>query len=303
MSLSPNNTNWLIEERLALVPEIGKFVRASLPKPDLVEERVQYGEHPNQYNLLFWPENPELRRLTSMFFLHGGGWSSGSPALYRFIGHFFARLGYPTILGGYRLAPEFQYPVQLDDVYASLTAGLSVLHSLGLGAQRVIAGGISAGGHLASLLVYDRDAAGRNLLAGDLFAGVLSISGPLSFATCTNPSLLEMIDDFVGSQANSDRADAIQSIRGDERIPALLIHGDRDPLVDMENSLAFASRLAHSGTCPVEMHLAHGWHHADLAAMFLRKLPETQILKDWLANLGEKVNHEVKKDTERGSVD
>jgi acetyl esterase/lipase len=287
MALNPNNTNWLIEERLALVPELGKFVRASLPKPDLLEEHVQYGEHPNQYNLLFWPEKLELRRSTVLFFLHGGGWCSGNPALYRFIGHFFARLGYPTILGGYRLAPEFHYPVQIEDVYASLEAGLSALHSLGLASQRVIAGGISAGGHLATLLAFDREAVVQRRFSHDLLTGVFSISGPLSFATCTNPSLLKMIEDFVGSNANRDRADPILSIRGDERIPALFLHGDRDPLVDVENSLAFASRLAHSGTCPVEIHLAHGWHHADMAALFLRKLPETQILKDWLANLGE----------------
>jgi acetyl esterase/lipase len=234
--------------------------------------------------LLVWPTQPELRRRSAVLFLHGGGWYSGNPLLFRFVGHFFARLGYPTLLGGYRLAPNFQFPAQMDDVYSGLDAGLQALEQHGVGVDRIIVGGQSAGAQLAALLVYDRDNPARPAaLQGESIAGFFSISGPLSFADCTQPDLLKMIADFMGPNADWKAADPIHFIRGDEKLPALLIHGDRDPLVDMANTRAFAARLAESCSNPVEVFLVRGGHHADLVALFVNDLPITQVLEKWLA--------------------
>ena len=275
---------WVVEERVALLPTIGKLVAQSFPKPDLVEEKIRYGPDPQQIALLVWPGKPELRRRSAVLFLHGGGWNSGNPLLFRFVGHFFAGLGYPTLLGGYRLAPNFIFPTQMEDVYSGLDAGLQSLEQHGVGVDRVIVGGQSAGAQLAALLVYDRDKAGRPAaLQGESIAGFYSISGPLSFADCTQPELLKMIADFVGEGIDWKTADPIRFIRGDEKQPALLIHGDRDPLVDLANTRVFADRLAESCANPVEVFLVRGGHHADLVALFVNDLPITQVLEKWLA--------------------
>ncbi len=273
---------WIIEERLHLMPVLGKLLARSIPPPDLVDEKIQYGPHPQQYVMLFRPQNPRPERRSAVFFLHGGGWSSGSPRLYSFVGHFFARLGYPTVLGGYRLAPEFHFPVQMEDVRLGLEAGAGALEAEGITPDGFFAGGISAGAHLASLLAYDPAHTGRQKMIQEALRGVFLISGPLNFSVCTNPSLQEMIDGLLGGATNRAAADPIQLLRGGERTPALLIHGDSDPLVDVENTITFSNQLARGLTCPVEVHLVEGGHHADLAALFLSNLSVTQTLIRWL---------------------
>jgi acetyl esterase/lipase len=183
-------------------------------------------------------------------------------------------------LGGYRLAPEFHLADQMADARAGLAAGLAALASAGIRADRVIAGGQSAGAHLAGLLVYDRGQDGGFLQS--LFGGFFSISGPLDFSACTHPSLQHMIADLLGPESSRERADPISHLRGDERVPALLIHGDRDPLVDLQNTLTFAERLRKGGSSPVEVHLVQVGHHADLAALFLKDLSVTLALERWL---------------------
>jgi len=277
------NRSWVVEERMALVPVLGKVLAKSLPEHDLVEEKVPFGPHPNQYFYLCWPERAELRKHTAVLFLHGGGWSTGNPFLFRFIGHFFAGQGYPTILGGYRMAPEWHYPAHMDDVTSSLKIGVEELCEHGLEIERVVIGGQSAGGHLASLMVYDHSRPTREVISPAELAGFFSISGPLDFSVCHNPSLIQMIDDLMGDYSGWGAADPVHFIHKDERIPAFLVHGDRDPLVELENTLSFAKRLAHSRTCPVEVQIVRGGHHADLAAMFLEDWPATRAFLRWLA--------------------
>jgi acetyl esterase/lipase len=273
---------WIVEERVALVPVIGKAVAESLPHPGLMEARIRYGPHPQQTILLCWPAEGQPRRHSAVLFLHGGGWGWGSPHLFRFVGHFFAELGFPALLGGYRLAPGFHYPAQIDDVCSGLEAGLQVFAKRGVRVDQVIAGGQSAGAHLAALLVYDRSRSGWGDLRQELFNGFYSISGPLSFADCSQPALQKMIADFTENPINWEAADPIRYIRGDERVPALLVHGERDPLVDVENTLAFAARLAQNQTCRVEVNLVKEGHHADLAGLFVEDLPVSRVFKKWL---------------------
>ncbi len=273
---------WVIEERVRLAQAFGKLLAKSLPKPGIYEEKIPYGPHPQQYLLLCRPEVPSERRRSAVYFLHGGGWREGSPAFYRFVGHFFAGLGFTTLLGGYRLAPEYHFPTQIEDARLGLEAGLVALDSLGTPAEGLIVGGISAGAHLASLLVYDHDRTGPRAYLRSLFRGIFMISGPLNFAVCTNPELQDMIAGLMGGSTDHRAADPIYLLHGDETLPALFIHGNQDQLVDVENTITFSNRLAHSRTCPVEVHLVDGHHHADLATLFLTNLSVTQTLTRWL---------------------
>ncbi len=276
------NPTWVIEERVALVPVIGKFVSRSMPRKDLLEYKLAFANHPNQYVVMFWPDQMPLKKRTAIYFIHGGGWNSGNPSLFRFVGHFFAGLGYPTILGGYRLAPEHIFPAQLNDVSQGLSQALEFFRQRGITIENLIIGGQSAGGHLASLLVYGQELFNKRSGYEDLIGGFFSISGPLDFNTCTIPSLQKMISDLAGDSGDINRANPISFIKGDEKIPALLIHGDRDPLVDLENSISFASKLAECRSSEVKVHIVRGGHHADLATIFVRNLPSTRVLARWL---------------------
>lgn len=98
---------------------------------------------------------PASRRDRHVLFLHGGGYVTGSPALYR---HFTWRIATATrtrvLAIDYRLAPEHPFPAALDDALAAyrwLVGGSA-------DPQHVIVMGDSSGGGLAlALLLRLRD--------------------------------------------------------------------------------------------------------------------------------------------------
>jgi acetyl esterase/lipase len=275
---------WFIEDRISLAPTLGKLVVRSLQRPDVKEALIPFGPHAHQKALLLWPSRPNARRRALIYFIHGGGWSSGNPQLFRFVANFFIDLGFPTLLGGYRLAPDAIYPAQIEDCQNGLAAGLRYAAKHGIGVDKLVAGGQSAGAELSALLVYDRS----RRLAGNSppFGGFFSISGPISFDDCTQPDLRKMIAGFMGSDDSPDwePANPIRYVREDESIPAMLIHGDNDPLVDVKNTLSFAMALMRSPACAVEVDLVPGGHHADLAALFVNEMPVRKKFEDWLIN-------------------
>jgi len=271
---------WQISEYLSLVYLFPMVAAANVRRTRVVEERIPFGPHPQQYVLFCRP--PEREAGALLFFAPGGGWRTGSPSSFRFIGRFFAEQGFPTVLAGYRLAPKFRFPAQVEDVYAGLRVGIQAAKERGLSANKILLGGQSAGAHLVSLLAYNRGELARHGLDSSLFAGMLLISGPLNFSVCTNRTITQLVSDFVGDPANKDKADPMCYVQGDQILPVLCMHGACDPLVDVQNSISFADQLNRAGTQRAQVYILQGGHHSDLVALFLRGSPATQFLTDWL---------------------
>src|SRR5262249_5527821 len=56
------------------------------------------------------------RNFPVVFFVHGGGWHSGSKELYAGLGQMFARNGIGAVVINYRLTPKVQWPTHVEDV-------------------------------------------------------------------------------------------------------------------------------------------------------------------------------------------
>lgn len=273
---------WEMQEILEYPALAAAVAQASLRRSRTVEHRILFGPHPQQQVLLFLPGPTSTRRNTFIYFVHGGGWRTYGPRYFRFVGRFFARRGFPTLLGGYRLAPEHQYPAQMDDIYHGFTAGIGIARQMGLQTEKIVLGGQSAGAQLQAMALLDREEAARQGLPLEHVSGYFSVSGPLDFSACPNPSLQQMIDDFTGSQENRLRTDPILHIRGDETTPVLLIHGGRDHLVAIESAFNFAQRYNQSGRPLAHVHVIPHAHHADLAELFTGHTLDTQVLVNWV---------------------
>lgn len=91
-----------------------------------------------------------------LLYLHGGGYTIGSPLAYReFATQLALAAGSALFAADYRLAPEHPYPAALDDAVAAYRG----LLDLGCAPGDIVVAGDSAGGGLAlSLLVALRDA-------------------------------------------------------------------------------------------------------------------------------------------------
>ena len=78
-------------------------------------EVIRFGSDPRQRFLHFSPS--EKLHDEVIIYIHGGGWNSNSPGMFRFVGDFFASQGYECILPGYRIVPGVRYSGIIDDIF------------------------------------------------------------------------------------------------------------------------------------------------------------------------------------------
>ncbi len=75
---------------------------------------ISYGEHKDQHIVLHVPS--EVKKNALIVYIHGGGWRNGSPEGFAAIGNFLAKQGFVTAMLGYRKAPKFKHPSQMEDI-------------------------------------------------------------------------------------------------------------------------------------------------------------------------------------------
>jgi monoterpene epsilon-lactone hydrolase len=99
----------------------------------------------------------------TMLYLHGGGYVGTSPRMYALFTAWLCRqTGLEIFVADLRLAPEFPFPAGLEDAVLVLEALLVA----GADPSRLMVGGDSSGGGLASSLVYSMRRIGHRPLAG-----------------------------------------------------------------------------------------------------------------------------------------
>lgn len=232
----------------------------------VVVSDARFGPDPAQRIDVIAPETPGPHPV--LIFIHGGGWHSGAPGEYAFIGRHFARAGYVVVLPGYRLGEAGRYPHMLEDSAAALAWVQGNAARLGGDPQRVFVMGHSAGAYNAVMLALDGQWLDRAGVAPGFIKGVVGLSGPYDFYPFTSDSarnaFAHVADPRITQPINHVRAPAP---------PMLLLTGDADETVKMRNSKVLAEALTTAGQPTVPVVLA-GVDHAGpvlkLAAPFIR---------------------------------
>lgn len=199
--------------------------------------------------------------------IHGGGWTWGTadeqdPWLERLA----ENCGLACVSVEYRLAPEHPYPAAPDDCEA---AALWLVRegAAGLGSDRLLIGGESAGAHLSLVtLLRLRDRHGlAPFRAANLFAGCYDLALTPSAANWGDEKLILNTRDIRlfadGFCAGADRRSPdVSPIHADlTGLPPLLVSaGTRDPLLD--DSLFLAARAVAAGV-PVDAAIWPGGAH------------------------------------------
>jgi acetyl esterase/lipase len=221
---------------------------------------------------------PASRPGRHVLYLHGGGYVTGSPTLYRnFTWRVAAATRSRVLALDYRLAPEHPFPAALDDAFAAcrwLNAGKADPRSTAVM-------GDSAGGGLALALLLKLRDSGHEMPAA---AVVLS---PWTDLALTGPSLVRNARADPMLAVSNTRLFAASYLEGaDPRhpyasplygnpagLPPTLIHAGSDEIL-RDDAVRMAERM-HAAGCHVELDLwprmPHVWH------LFAPVLPEAAV--------------------------
>jgi len=227
-----------------------------------------YGPLSAQQVEVIVPETPAKRPRPVVVFIPGGGWHSGVPGEYHFVGRTLAREGYVVVLVGYRLVPEGRFPAMLEDSALALAWTRDNVAKFGGDPDRVVVMGHSAGAYNAAMLALERQWLGRAGVEDGFIKGVIGLSGPYDFYPFTSDSARNAF----GHVADPAATQPIHFVRGDAP-HMLLITGDADTTVKPRNSDALAKALTAAGapTRPVVLAgVDHSGTIMKLAAPFSR---------------------------------
>ncbi|NND99074.1 MAG: alpha/beta hydrolase, partial [Pirellulaceae bacterium] len=119
------------------------------------DANLRYSDSPGNAGLcdVYYPEShagPGGR--PAVVVVHGGGWVSGSKWVLQGYSRLLAQHGFVVVTINYRLAPQFQFPAQVDDVRQALIWTVDNAKRFSIDTDRLGIFGYSAGGHLSTLV-------------------------------------------------------------------------------------------------------------------------------------------------------
>ena len=217
--------------------------------------------------------------LPTLLYLHGGGWAMGDKSdaaverLIPIVAH-----GFAVASANYRLVPSVTYPAPVHDVKAAVRWLRANAAEYGLDPERIALGGASAGGHLASLAALTT---GDTQLEGDIgdHVGVSSAvgavvayfpAGDLLLSGGRNPLESRILPPaptaaLLGLNRIDDDPALVRSASPRYRAhagapPHLILHGDRDTMVNNEQSRVLHEALSAAGASSLYLLIGGAGH-------------------------------------------
>jgi acetyl esterase/lipase len=209
------------------------------------------GYRPLKLNIFYTPNATAPR--PAVIWLHGGGWLAGEPlagtALTGDRDRLLARMarhGYVMVGLTYRLSGEARFPAAVEDVKAAVRWLRANAASYHIDPRRIAVWGASAGGYLAALTgvtcgVADLEGQGANAGQSSCVQAVIDWFAPIDFQVLlAQPGPNDAVKRFLGCEdqcpaALLQRSNPLNYIKADAP-PFLIMHGDADVLVPMEQS-------------------------------------------------------------------
>ncbi len=205
----------------------------------------------------------------------GGGWTIGSKDRQaRPLMHHMAARGWVCLAVNYRLSPRDPFPAQIVDVKRALAWARGHAHEYGGDPAFLAVTGGSAGGHLTALAAFTRH--DRTFQPGFEDAdthvdAAVPLYGVYDFAGVTSPRAQEMRDRFLGPRvlrqdprahpAAFAAASPILRITA-QAPPTMVVHGDRDSLVEVEQARRLVAVLRETSRREVVYAELPGAQHA-----------------------------------------
>jgi acetyl esterase/lipase len=225
-----------------------------------VARHLPYGDHRRQTLDIYAPRTG-AGPFPVIFFVYGGSWAMGERSYYGFVGRALAALGYVVAVADYRLIPEVEYPVFLEDCAAAFAWTVEHIAEHGGDPSRIALMGHSAGAYNAVMLIL----AARLLPAmglSDRVRAFVGLSGPYDFYPFDVPVSIRAF-----AAAADPKSTQPVNLARPGLPPMFLATGDADTLVYPRNTVALAARLREAGNVVEEKHYPGIGHAGTLFAL------------------------------------
>ncbi len=212
---------------------------------------IEYAKVGNHRLLLDVYLPTDVKTPPLVMWVHGGAWRSGSRSKMPLLD--LVKSGFAVASVDYRLSPVAKFPAQIHDCKAAIRFMRASAKRFGINGERVGVAGSSAGGHLAALIGVSNN---HKLLEGDVgdhdgqsssIQAIVDYYGPTNFTTILKQSTphglsvrVPALELLLGGQPEKkpDLARLASPVFHVDRHdpPLLLIHGDQDPQVPINQS-------------------------------------------------------------------
>ena len=222
-----------------------------------------------------------------LVYVHGGSWMHGDKSEAGMFARMTTAQGYLVVSVNYRLYPAAQFPAMIQDVKCAVRSLRANAAQYNLDPNRIGAVGVSAGGHLAALLgTTDASAGwdvGEYLDQSSRVRAVIAMAGVMDLSRNFPNADIEAMKRIGFGEFNVMEASPISHVTPDDP-PFLLIHGDRDEVVPVEQSHLMYERLVQENV-PAQLVIVQNARHSFTApGGTTPTIPEiNQIIRDFLA--------------------
>jgi len=235
-------------------------------------EYARVGEHLLKIDLHLPSGQP---RSPLIAWVHGGAWRSGSKSSMP-LGKLGAD-GYAIASIDYRLSTEAKFPAQVHDIKAAIRFLRERGSEWKLPTKKMVIAGDSAGAHLAALVGVSNGnrelegSVGGDLKQGSEVQGILSFYGAANLTTILQqstphglsvrvPALQLLLGDLpTNAPALARLASPVFHVDAGDP-PLLLLHGDQDPQMPINQSLELLGAYEQV-RAPVQFEVVHGAMH------------------------------------------
>lgn len=216
--------------------------------------------NPRQMLDLYLPSTSGGAPRPLVVYIHGGGWESGSKDQAQVLMGLIRGTPCAGASLNYRLTHEAQWPAQIHDCKAAIRWLRAHAKEHNLDPEKISAFGISAGGHLVSMLgvtggVKELEGSlGEHLDQSSRVTCVLDFCGPSNFLTFGGKGSIIDVNDPKGALAKliggplkdhepqGRNASPVNYITSDDA-PFMIIHGDKDNIVPYSQAAEFDTAL------------------------------------------------------------
>lgn len=175
-------------------------------------------------------------------FFYGGRWTRGDKADYKFVGQALATRGFVVVVPNTRHYPQVRFPDFIKDGALAVKWARDNARQFGGNPAKLFVMGHSSGAHIASMIALNENYLKNVGGTRSWLKGMIGLAGPYDFLPITAPDMR----DIFGAPDKYQYTQPVFFVDGAQP-PLLLIHGDDDQVVPVDNTRKLAAAVKRVG--------------------------------------------------------